>query len=224
MKYIKKKRGVQYGIFVLLLLGVYVYFIRTNQHFLSIHSFEECVLAGYPISPTYPEVCIMPGKKFTNKNQQPEAHERKQETQTLAGTSTPYKDTTYTIEGEKVHLENGFFTVIDRMSAASTTIHYYGNELSLDYNNDGTIDTAGILQVSPTGTGIFYYVVIAFKKEDGYTGGNGVYLGDRILPLSIAKEKDGIIITYKDRSLSDPMSKPPYLTMTKFVPLEKLLP
>jgi hypothetical protein len=213
---------VRYGIFVVVLFSLYIYFTNINQHFLAIQSFDACVLAGYPVSATYPEVCTIPGKKFTNPNQQAKDIAIIPPTQT--GTTTQYKNISYTIEGESVSLHDGVFMLVDKGTSASTTIHYYGNELFSDYNNDGTTDVAGILQVSPSGTGVFYYIVIAFKKEDGYIGGRGVYVGDRILPISITKEKNGVTVTYKDRSVSEPMIQPPHLTVTKYVSLEKLLP
>lgn len=46
--------------------------IAKQQRVLSVGSFEECALAGYPIMESYPEQCRTPdGRTFVNENQQP---------------------------------------------------------------------------------------------------------------------------------------------------------
>ncbi len=46
--------------------------IAKQQRILSIGSFEECALAGYPIMESYPEQCRTPdGRTFVNEKQQP---------------------------------------------------------------------------------------------------------------------------------------------------------
>lgn len=46
--------------------------IAKQQRVISIGSFEECALAGYPIMESYPERCATPdGRTFVNEKQQP---------------------------------------------------------------------------------------------------------------------------------------------------------
>lgn len=46
--------------------------IAKQQRILSVGSFEECALAGYPIMESYPEQCRTPdGRTFVNEKQQP---------------------------------------------------------------------------------------------------------------------------------------------------------
>ena len=47
--------------------------IAKEQRVLSIGSFEDCALAGYPIMESYPEECRTPdGRTFVNEKQQQE--------------------------------------------------------------------------------------------------------------------------------------------------------
>lgn len=50
--------------------------IAKQQRLLSIGTFEECALAGYPIMESYPERCATPdGRSFTNEKQLPVSNE-----------------------------------------------------------------------------------------------------------------------------------------------------
>lgn len=50
--------------------------IAKQRQILSIGSFEECALAGYPIMESYPERCATPdGRTFTNEKQRPVSYE-----------------------------------------------------------------------------------------------------------------------------------------------------
>ncbi len=49
--------------------------IAKQQRALSIGSFEDCALAGYPIMESYPEQCATPdGRTFVNEKQRVETH------------------------------------------------------------------------------------------------------------------------------------------------------
>jgi hypothetical protein len=52
--------------------------IAKQQRILSIGSFEECALAGYPIMESYPEQCRTPdGRTFVNEKQQPVSYQNR---------------------------------------------------------------------------------------------------------------------------------------------------
>lgn len=128
-----------------------------------------------------------------------------------------HKNTAYEIEGEPILLKNGTFeTEAAPGSAEKVTTEYFGNEVSGDFNNDGTQDTAFLLTQSGGGTGVFYYVVVALNTADGYVGTNGIALGDRIAPQSGEWRNGELIINYADRTASESYADDPTLGVSKY--------
>lgn len=126
-----------------------------------------------------------------------------------------YKNTAYIIEGQKIQLKNGLAEVA-ASGAGQTAYQYFGNEVSGDFNGDGTADKAFLLSVNTGGSGTFYYIVAALKTEQGFIGTNAVFLGDRIAPQT-SEFKDGkIIVNFAERKSGELMSASPSVGVSKY--------
>ncbi len=133
-----------------------------------------------------------------------------------------YKDTTFTIDGERVKLIDGLAeTPAAPGSASKIRTKYFGNDLRTDLNNDGQEDIVFLLTQETGGSGIFYYVVAALNTENGYIGSDAVLLGDRIAPQTIEKGTGKIIIVnYADRKIGEPFTVAPSIGKTKWLLLD----
>lgn len=207
------KKYIKYILYlglVLFLAMVFIFFKHAQEDYLSITTFEDCVRAGYEVLTTYPEQCKMPGRTFTNTQQIEETLETvATSTETVRKNSSP-KNSSYTLDGNVVSLVDGeSISTTTPSSSSLETAKYYGNELRIDLNEDGTSDSAFLLTYTTSGTGFFYYLVVALNKKDTYTGINGILLGDRIEPLSTEFKNGEIVVTYFDRLPTEPMVKKP---------------
>lgn len=129
---------------------------------------------------------------------------------------TDYKNISYSIEGQIVALKNGVAeTEIAPGSASKSTTKYFGNEARGDFNGDGLQDVAFLLTQNNGGSGTFYYVVAALKTSTGYTGTNGILLGDRIAPQSTEFMNNEIVVNYADRNPGEPFTTAPSKGITK---------
>ncbi len=115
-----------------------------------------------------------------------------------------YKDAAYVIDSMPMTIPSG-------------AIKYFGNEATGDLNGDGQSDVAFIITYDGGGSGTFYYAVAALKTGDGYTGTNGVLLGDRIAPQATQIQNGQVIINYSDRKPTDPMTTPPSVGVSKYL-------
>jgi hypothetical protein len=61
-------------------------------------------------------------------------------------------------------------------SAAKVVTQIFGNEATGDLDGDDVADTAFVLTQSSGGKGTFYYVAVARKSGDGWTGTNAILL------------------------------------------------
>jgi hypothetical protein len=128
-----------------------------------------------------------------------------------------YKNATYIIQDAPVTLVNGLSEVQegDQGDAAyKTTTKYFGNEARGDLNGDGKEDIAFILTQNGGGTGTFVYAVVALKTDAGYTGTNGILLGDRIAPQTTEIQGDTVVVNYADRKDGEPMATKPSVGVT----------
>jgi hypothetical protein len=124
------------------------------------------------------------------------------------------KNGTYVIEGKTITLKNGESqTEAAPNSATKITTKYFGNHVVGDFNGDGTKDVAFLLTQETGGTGTFYYVVAALKKENKFTVTNAVFVGDRIAPQStfFSQQTGELHVAYATRATGDPMTKKPSL-------------
>ncbi len=202
---------------VVSLVGTYIFFTQIEKEYLAIKTFQDCVDAGYPVLTTYPEQCKIPGKVFTNTIQVAE-----KETQEVPVITSPEKNmnpknASYDIEGQIVQLSNGTAVTTSSSSVSnSQTVKYFGNELRLDVNGDGKEDTALLLTTTTSGTGTFYYLVVALNKDGGYIGTNGVFLGDRIAPQSTEFKNGEIVVNYAERKPEESMSTKPSIAVSRY--------
>lgn len=125
------------------------------------------------------------------------------------------ENATYSIEGESVTLINGSSekeTVPG--SSATLSTNYFGNDVSIDLDNDGRDDKVFLITQSTGGTGTFFYVVAALNTENGWVGSKGLLLGDRIAPQttevsSNPNHKNVIVVNYMDHADNEAMSEQP---------------
>ena len=201
-----------YTALILVLVCIYFFFRSMNNEFNSINSFEKCRDAGYEITTTYPEHYKMPGKEFTNETQAPPSQQTPEEVASFPEINMNPKNSSYTIEGKSVQLQNGIHNATD---AIDSTVSYAGNELRTDLTSDGIEDVAFVVTLSGSGSGTFYYLVVALQKNGKYSGTNGVFIGDRIIPVSTSFANGKIVLTYKERGINDSMNSAPAVLVTK---------
>lgn len=134
------------------------------------------------------------------------------------GTVSNYKDATYVIEGQAIKLTAGFSEIeISADAESKLTTQHFGNEAFGDLDGDGAEDAVFLLTQDGGGTGIFYYVVVALKKPDGYIGTNAVFLGDRIAPQTTEIRDGKIIVNYAERKEDEPMTAQPSIGVSKYL-------
>ncbi|MES3029843.1 MAG: hypothetical protein V4820_18550 [Pseudomonadota bacterium] len=122
------------------------------------------------------------------------------------------KNSTFTLDGQSVTIENGMSSIPSApKSASSTTTRYFGDERRGDFNNDGQEDIAFIVTQDAGGSGLFYFIVAAIKGSDGYKTTNGFFIGDRIAPQSITipRSSNELQVNFADRQPGEPMTAPP---------------
>ncbi len=129
-------------------------------------------------------------------------------------------DGTYTINGQKVILNNGISEISTAPSSTSKIItKYFGNDLKHDLNEDGRLDNIFLLTQETGGSGIFYYIVALLDTASGTVGSNGILLGDRIAPQTInidegktingTKRQNVIVVNYADRKSGESFAVTP---------------
>ena len=129
-------------------------------------------------------------------------------------------DGTYTIDGQKVTLKNGFSEIpITPGSTSKIVTKYFGNDLMHDLNGDGKEDKVFIVTQNTGGSGTFYYVVALLDTVQGPVGSSAVLLGDRIAPQTITIDEKGttngtnrknvIVVNYADRKIGENFSIAP---------------
>ena len=125
--------------------------------------------------------------------------------------SDGYKNATYTIDGDLITLKDGLAeTEVTPGSASKINTRYFGNEVRLDLDGDGTQDIVFLLTQESSGTGIFYYAVAALNTNNGWLGSRAFFIGDRIAPQSTGITDDNfIIVNYADRAATDGFATEP---------------
>lgn len=118
------------------------------------------------------------------------------------------KNISFMLDRQKITLTDGKSEVAAAPGSASKVVTaYFGNEATGDLTGDGLPDTAFLVTQSTTGSGLFYYAVVAIKTDDGYKTTNAFFIGDRISPQSTfipinAKE---LHINYAERKPGESM-------------------
>ena len=133
-----------------------------------------------------------------------------------------HKNAEYSIGGQPVRLVDGVAEAPAAPgSAAKIVTRYFGNEAWGDLNADGREDVVFLLTQETGGSGTFFYAVAALDLERGYTGSQGVLLGDRIAPQSTELRPDGIVVvSYADRAPGESLSSPPSVNKSIWLKLD----
>ncbi|HXY05704.1 MAG TPA: META domain-containing protein [Burkholderiaceae bacterium] len=113
-----------------------------------------------------------------------------------------FLNATYTIDDVPVTLKNGVSQVPAAPgSAAQETTRYLDNEVHKDLLGDGQDGIAFLLTRQGGGSGTFYYLVAALKKQGGLVGSHGFLLGDRITPQEVVSGPGrSIVVRYADHA------------------------
>ena len=134
------------------------------------------------------------------------------------------QNATYTIEGQAVTLVDGVAEKeLAPGSASKQVTSYFGNEVEIDLNSDGLMDSAFLLTQDSGGSGTFFYVAAAVNGKEGYTGTNAILLGDRIAPQSTFIDPDNpaqFIVSYGEIPAGEPMSSEPTQMVSRTFKLE----
>lgn len=206
-----------YIVLIAFIIGAYLFFKQVQKEYLAITNFQRCVDAGYPVTATYPQQCTIPGKVFTNASQIV-SNETSEAATTSPEKNMNPKNTSYDIEGQRITLQNGQSITNDSElgSSSKKVIKYFGNELRIDIDGDNKEDTAFLLTTNTSGTGTFYYLVVALNKDGGYIGTNGVLLGDRIAPQTTEFRNGEIVVNYAERKPGEPMTTKPSIGVSRY--------
>jgi hypothetical protein len=128
---------------------------------------------------------------------------------------------TYSVEGKKVTLENGYAEESAALYSSSKLItRYFGNDVTEDFNGDGLADSAFIITQDGGGSGTFYYAVVALNEVKGCKGTNAILLGDRIAPQTTEFQNNQIIVNYATRNPQDPLAVTPSVAASKYLKVE----
>lgn len=137
-----------------------------------------------------------------------------------------YKNIEYTINGEKVKLIDGLAErEVVPGSASKIVTRYFGNDFYTDLNNDGREDVVFLLTQETGGSGTMFYAVSALNTEQGYVGGDGYLLGDRIAPQNIGlspnpRHKNVVVVNYAVRGDGEPMTTQPSVGKSTYLKLD----
>ncbi len=144
----------------------YIYFLKNEEAHKSIVSFESCVSAGYPVQPTYPEECKIPGKTFTNPNQ---VKEPVSPVQASSSTKT-YFDLEYLVNGDKLTIGTGSQRFLPTQLGHVT-----------DLNNDSLADVAFVVEKKVDIKTSEYYLLLALGLHNGeFAAANGLLIDELV--------------------------------------------
>jgi hypothetical protein len=151
------------------------------------------------------------------------------EAQTQAPTTgTTYvvnpQNATYLVDGKEVTLVNGVSEQEAAPGSATKIVtKYFGNAVEIDLNSDGLMDSGFLLTQDGGGSGTFFFVAAALNTGSSTQGTNTILLGDRIAPQSTNVDPNNpvqFVVNYMERKLSDPMSAPPSVAVSRTFKLD----
>ncbi len=121
------------------------------------------------------------------------------------------KNSTFAINGQSFTLANGISEIPNPNSSSKIITRYFGNEATGDLNGDNLEDQAFLITEESGGSGLFYYVVVALKKTEGYQTTNAFFVGDRIAPQSTEIHSDSkeLHVNFAERKVNEPMTTQP---------------
>ena len=162
---------------------------------------------GAPISATAPDASP-PTPEATSVTPRPST----ESASPVAGAIFEAKDSSFTVDGQRVVLSDGLSTTPAAPGSASAVItRHAGKEATGDLNNDGQEDVAFVVTRETGGSGMFYYVVAAIKAKDGYKTTNAFLVGDRVAlqSIEIARDANELRVNYAKRQPGEPMAALP---------------
>lgn len=136
------------------------------------------------------------------------------------------RNASYLIDGAMVDLVDGVaVSEVAPGSVEMMTTTYFGNEVLVDLDLDGREDVVFLVTQSRGGSGTFFYVVAALRRENGWEGSVGYLLGDRIAPQSTElsqnpSHENVIVINYAERAESEPMISQPSVGVSVWLKLD----
>jgi len=140
-------------------------------------------------------------------------------TEKQGSSAEDYQDAEFVIDGQRVRLNDEVPDDAGETDGVMRTItRYFGNNAKGDLNGDGAPDLAFIVTQGGGGSGMFYYVVATIQNPDGtFSGMNGVYLGDRIAPMTTEISDGWLTVNYADRKSDEPMAATPSVGKSLYV-------
>lgn len=130
------------------------------------------------------------------------------------------KNSSFVINGTKVTLDNGVSVVDSTPGSASKTItRFFGNDAIGNLTGNGQNDIAFLVTQDTGGSGLFYYVVVAYKTSAGYKTTNAFLIGDRIAPQTteINSSARELYVNYATRKNGEPMTTQPSQGVTLYL-------
>jgi hypothetical protein len=130
-------------------------------------------------------------------------------------------DATYRIEATAIRLRDGQASTPAAPGAAELAeTRLFGPPTWGDLDGDGDEDAAVVLLHRTGGSGTFYYVAAALSQDEGFSGTNAIFLGDRIAPQSIQVRKGALVANFADRRPGEAMATAPTEARTKYLTLQ----
>ena len=210
-----KNNTLLFALIVVLLISFF-YFKAAQNHYQSITTFKACVDAGFEKLTTYPETCKMPGKIFTNDEQQ-EAIAMKHASDTAmkidtTTTAPDFKNLTYSFEGEPIMLRNGQGVIPSNplSKRGTTTIEVIGPQLLFDITGDSIPDTVFLLRTSnstSSTSSISYYISSALSLNTGYIGINILPLRTMSASSTFVYKNGEIVLNFLDNATRTTVTK-----------------
>jgi heat shock protein HslJ len=131
-------------------------------------------------------------------------------------------DVSYKIGQDWFQLSNGIASEPVAPGSASRVItRVVGDPVAVDLDADGDEDAVLILSQSPGGSGTFFYLAGALRKDNGYYGTPAVFLGDRISPEQLLADGQRIVVRYKTRASGESFATPTTIAQERVFVLNK---
>jgi hypothetical protein len=201
-----QQNAILVGIVILAMSISFTYFNGVRKTYTSIDSFASCVEAGFIVTNTYPEKCVLPGKVFINLLQKKADGIKNLNSNAQENIALDYRNLNYLIDGQEITLHNGIGQLPPnlRFKQATTTVIATGTVVLFDINNDMATDTIFLLQIQPVGTQkSAWYITSAITLYKGLTGTNAVYVGETVIAPALIYKNGQIVLTYKASSTEE---------------------
>jgi hypothetical protein len=179
-------------------LGIvlYLYFSYVDKQYNNITSFDSCVTAGFPLLPTYPETCHLPGKKFLNPRQQKEIAS----TKPISDTADEFENILslpYITDGIRATFRKENATTSEKREPTPEKLFLYsGTHHIHDVTHDGKQDILFVAQETASNTINASYLFLAVGLYDGYSGSNGIFIDTDVASTSFIYSTSTITVNY----------------------------